>query len=184
MFYFPDHVDKDPQSLRAFLKEINSYNGMAQREALKTHFQEAMSRLHYVPEIQLLELLSAALGNNSTSLEILQPFHALCFFLLKQSDVEIPNELRAAPDMEDDTTDQSYREKRCISLKNNPWNNNCLGMCGKGCTCWKWVCGDCCWHYGCYLHDLCCKRNFWSKYCLAPWNYNFSCNYYGGYSKC
>lgn len=47
-------------------------------------------------------------------------------------------------------------------------NNNCFGMCGKGCSCWKWVCGDCCWHVGCYYHDMCCARGFFQTKCLFP----------------
>ena len=72
-----------------------------------------MSELHYVPEVPLLERMSAALGDNSTRLEILQPFHALCFNVLKQADVDIPHEFqRAVHDKEDGTADQHEREKR------------------------------------------------------------------------
>ena len=128
MFYVPDYVPKEPELLKAFLKFIMSKNGMEQREALKTHFLEAMSELYEIPEVQLLELVSAALVDNSTRLEILKPFHALCFYLLKQSNVEIPSEVRAEPDKEDETTDQHDRVKRCSSLKSDPNSNNCLGM--------------------------------------------------------
>lgn len=34
---------------------------------------------------------------------------------------------------------------------------SCLGMCGKGCSCWRFVCGDCCYHYGCFEHDEICR---------------------------
>ena len=123
MFHVPGEVPKEPEVLRAFLKFTKSKNGKKQREALKTHFLEAMNELHYIPEVQLLELVSAALGDNSTRLEILKPFHVLCFFLLKQSDVEIPSELRAELHMEDKTTGQHDREKRCTSLKSDPNSN-------------------------------------------------------------
>jgi hypothetical protein len=26
-------------------------------------------------------------------------------------------------------------------------------MCGAGCSCWSWVCGDCCYHDFCAVHD-------------------------------
>ena len=183
MFYAPDEVVRDPEALRAFVKHIKSENGMTQREELKSHFQEAMSELRQnVPELQLLELVSAALGDNSTRLEILKPFHALCFYLLKQSNVEIPSELRAEPDIEDETTDQHDQRKRCSSLASDPYSNDCLGMCGRKCSCWRWVCGDCCWHYGCYQHDLCCQHDFYSTYCLFP--IGFSCSSFSGYPKC
>ena len=167
---------------RAFLKFIKPKNGKEQREAFKTHFLEAMSELHDIPEVQLLELVSAALGDNSTRPEILKPFHALCFFLLKQSNVEIPSELRAELHMEDKTTGQYDREKRCTSLKSDSYSNRCEGMCGPSCWCWKWVCGNCCWNRGCYEHDLCCGYDLLSTYCLLP--FGFSCSRYKGYPRC
>ena len=54
--------------------------------------------------------------------------------------------------------------------------NDCLGMCGYDCTCWSWVCGDCCVHKGCLAHDICCREDFWSWACLFPWG--FSCSSY------
>ena len=36
-------------------------------------------------------------------------------------------------------------------------NDECFGMCGRGCTCWKFLCGDCCTHQGCIDHDGCCR---------------------------
>ena len=151
---------------------------MEKTKELKNHYQEAMSELHYVPEVKLLERLSAALSDNTTRLAILQPFHALCFNLLKQLDVEIPVELRAAPGVEDETADQYDQEKRCSQLR----RNHCRGMCGKKCSCWKWFCGDCCWHRGCYEHDLCCNYNFYSSYCLTP--IGLTCSRYLGYPAC
>ena len=178
MYYVPMYVPREPELLRDFLKYTRSKDGMEQRKALKTHFQEAMSELHNVPEVQLLERVSAALGDNSTRLKVLQrTFHALCFNLLKQADIDIPSELSATPD----SNDHHDRGKRCTSLKNNRWNH-CNGMCGRKCSCWSWVCGDCCFHQGCYEHDLCCGHDFWSTYCLTP--FDFSCGRYKGYPRC
>ncbi|XP_019857118.1 PREDICTED: uncharacterized protein LOC109585467 isoform X1 [Amphimedon queenslandica] len=36
--------------------------------------------------------------------------------------------------------------------------NDCFGMCGRGCSCWFFVCGDCCYHHYCETHDICCAR--------------------------
>ena len=49
----------------------------------------------------------------------------------------------------------------------------CLGLCGFGCSCWKFICGDCCYHLGCYEHDLCCRKKFIQTRCLFP--FGFSC---------
>ncbi|HTQ44103.1 MAG TPA: hypothetical protein VMI75_15195 [Polyangiaceae bacterium] len=40
-------------------------------------------------------------------------------------------------------------------------SNDCYGMCGPDCSCWSWVCGDCCYHYGCAVHDSWCREGEW-----------------------
>ena len=40
-------------------------------------------------------------------------------------------------------------------------SDSCYGMCGPGCDCWSWVCGDCCYHYGCAVHDSWCREGEW-----------------------
>ena len=177
MFHISDDVPRNPKALRAFVEDVVE-DEISQREDLKTHYQAVMNELHNVPEVQLLERVSAALGDNSTRLEILQPFHGLCLNLLQQADVEIPSELSAAHDMEDETADQHDREKRSPCTR--PKENKCRGMCGPGCTCWRWYCGNCCRHQGCYEHDLCCKRNLFSSYCFTPPR----CSGFLGYPKC
>lgn len=59
----------------------------------------------------------------------------------------------------------------CPSEELCPWpepdyDNDCFGLCGFGCTCWSFVCGDCCVHEFCRSHDLCCTINFWSWTCI------------------
>jgi len=49
----------------------------------------------------------------------------------------------------------------CESLTGNINHNDCYGMCGRGCSCWSWVCGDCCYHRGCALHDDQCRKCSW-----------------------
>ena len=176
MAYVPDDVPETPEARRTFLRR---QKGMKEYEALKNHYQQAMSELHYVPEVQLLERASAALGDNSTRLEVLKPFHSLCFNLLKVSDVETPPELKAPHDLlEDSSIDGEWQKRGCVT----PTENDCRGLCGKGCLCWSWVCGDCCWHRGCYEHDLCCEKKPYSSYCLAP--VSLSCSGFKDYLKC
>ena len=43
------------------------------------------------------------------------------------------------------------------SLENDPNNDCCDGMCGEGCNCWSYACGDCCAHKLCVDHDECCR---------------------------
>ncbi len=42
-----------------------------------------------------------------------------------------------------------------------PGSDGCYGMCGPGCTCWPNVCGDCCYHPGCAIHDNFCRACDW-----------------------
>ena len=57
-----------------------------------------------------------------------------------------------------------------------PRGELCLGRCGPGCWwCWWIVCWSCCYHQGCYDHDLCCD-DYWSTGCLIP--IGFSCSGY------
>jgi hypothetical protein len=42
-------------------------------------------------------------------------------------------------------------------LRKDPCHNKCFAMCGPECTCWEWVCGDCCGHRGCAFHDETCR---------------------------
>ena len=53
-------------------------------------------------------------------------------------------------------------------------SQQCLGMCGPGCDCWEWSCGNCCFNKGCYYHDLCCRSKPNSLACLLPMS--FDCN--------
>ena len=183
MIYVPDDILRVLDELREFLVTTRTAGKTATDfEALKTHYQEAVKDLHDVQEVQLLELVSVALNNNSTQLDILKPFHVLCFNLLKTSNIETPAELRAGYDLGDETAEPLGRgNKRCSSLTSDPYNNTCTGMCGPSCTCWTWVCGDCCLHSGCYEHDMCCDQNPLGSRCIAPWYYGFTCD---SYKKC
>ena len=58
---------------------------------------------------------------------------------------------------------QTADENSYCTAYPNSWNN-CYGMCGPGCNCWSWICGDCCYHYGCAVHDSWCREGKW-YYC-------------------
>jgi hypothetical protein len=56
-------------------------------------------------------------------------------------------------------------------------DEECLALCGYGCHCWKWVCGDCCYHLGCHGHDICCRENFIQTKCLFPISFKCESEY-------
>ena len=49
--------------------------------------------------------------------------------------------------------------------------NRCYGLCGPQCTCWWWVCRDCCYNWSCATHDRICHtsgRDSWQCWLTAP----------------
>ena len=52
--------------------------------------------------------------------------------------------------------------------------DGCLGQCGYSCSCWSWICGDCCFHQGCHQNQLICRDDLFSLGCLFP--IGFSCS--------
>jgi len=79
-----------------------------------------------------------------------------------------------APSYANSTSNVAANE--CIDLRYfNGNTNNCCGMCGFGCSCWKWVCGDCCCHDGCVTHDVACRSCSPSHpiYCLRWATFDF-----------
>ena len=56
--------------------------------------------------------------------------------------------------------EKSLCEHRSVCTKTCPpcKKKECDGLCGVGCSCWKMVCGDCCWQKGCCSHDECCRK--------------------------
>ena len=78
---------------------------------------------------------------------------------------------------------RSKKSTSCGWWRQKPIGPNCLGMCGPGCWwCWRYVCGDCCYHLGCYEHDVCCQ-DYFSSACLCRLRLvlHFSCS---GYPNC
>ena len=61
--------------------------------------------------------------------------------------------------------------KKCKPSELNNYGGNCFGLCGKGCNCWKWVCGDCEYnHPGCICHDEACGRyGYYHPLCASHW---------------
>ncbi len=58
--------------------------------------------------------------------------------------------------------EMATENSQCKAYPNS--GNQCYGMCGNGCSCWSWVCGDCCYHGGCAKHDSWCRNGQW-YYC-------------------
>lgn len=146
-------------------------------------YQRAMTRLRRKPEMQLLLDVSHTLHDEARENAATKAFHVMSMSLLGTPGV-------AAHARDQQTAAHRYlglfdrKRSSCRDLRGDPDGNKCLGMCGAGCWCWNLVCNDCCYHQGCYEHDLCCRKKRLSGYCLFPFLYGFNCDSYGGYPSC
>eukprot|EP00730_Choanoeca_flexa_P001302 TRINITY_DN10575_c0_g2_i2.p1 TRINITY_DN10575_c0_g2~~TRINITY_DN10575_c0_g2_i2.p1 ORF type:complete len:346 (+),score=35.88 TRINITY_DN10575_c0_g2_i2:66-1040(+) len=129
----------------------------------------AMRQLFQHPAMASLPSFSYTMGTeygaSSKQLSIMHAAHMLALThhrLVGNADADnSPNRRRSCPD------------QTCSSGSGHPlsWsacNDGCVGMCGPGCSCWHWVCGDCCWHQGCYQHDTqSCANGYVNFDCLT-----------------
>ena len=68
-----------------------------------------------------------------------------------------------------------------------PVGDKCLGMCGPQCSvCWDYwfICDDCCFHRGCYDHDLCCGRDGYLSWSCLTVVFDFDCDRYDCSQRC
>ena len=171
----------------------------------------ALSRLHSTREITLLHALSTALKEHATSHVIQMRFHVLCMTLLPKNGLKEATasrirwnkktvgyttgkredgsmelkSVRSIPLREKTNIFRSKRSDNCLDLRSNPHDDECLGMCGPGCACWSFVCGNCCYNKLCLEHDKCCRHNKYSLRCWLPFLYGLSCKGgFGGYPGC
>lgn len=107
-----------------------------------------------MPEVRGLPHLSRALGAagyTGNKFPAVLPLHKMARQSAEALGIDV--EPIVAPDSENSL---------CTAYPNS-WNQ-CYGMCGNGCNCWSWVCGDCCYHGGCARHDDWCRNGQW-YYC-------------------
>lgn len=146
----------------------------------------AIRSLALHPKVELFMAAAQALGDLGiigSENPAAMPFYALTLRLAKYHDILMNNE-DANEERQDLQLPEDYRQKRscsnCIvgSCPYYGYGSDCLGMCGRHCSCQSWLCGDCCVHKGCYDHDICCGLyGYWSWSCTAVWNIECSSPY-------
>jgi len=143
---------------------------------ITTAYGNNVEGLLQTPEFQLLINVSFALSEAGITGNVYPAAMLLFVPAMKLAEANpnlpIPKSKRAA----------------CTTLdSSNDGSDDCLGLCGPGCTCWEFVCGDCCWHNGCFCHDNCCATTYWSWACLFPITFNceiYSCAENQIYPQC
>ena len=148
-------------------------------------FNETIYTLFQLEEMSLLEDASRAIGERGVTgrnTPAVLPFY---MFALKVTQLLEDMSLQNATinELDEETSSPVYglpRQKRIFGwLRIRSSNNdckkyerykNCKGLCGKKCDCWRWVCGDCCYHRACYDHDDCCERHgyYYWRCLIAP----------------
>ena len=150
-------------------------------------YQKVMGKLLGKKEMELLERASHALHDTAKNYNITKLFHVFSMsFLADQDRNTLARGLITADSNRHRCKKHDDNEKRgsCKDMRRDPYNDDCLGMCGPKCRCWSLICDNCCFHKGCYEHDRCCRHRHLSGYCLLPFFHSFSCKRFGGYPAC
>ena len=122
-------------------------------------------------EIGLLEKAAEAVGQreiNGRNTPAALPFF---MFALRLTQLHIERVYSMASNS---TLTHHQKSKSCFDTCPPCPDDECYGLCGYECNCWEWVCGDCCFHLGCYEHDTCCREQFFQIHCLLP--FGISCD--------
>lgn len=143
------------------------------QEDSDTLFREAVSEVLRMPEARLLPLMSQELARSGFHGDRSSPALQLHITAQRFSALQgsSGSDVTMASTLSRKTMKACSLDKACPPCK----DKGCIGMCGPGCSCWKWVCGDCCYHRGCLDHDICCATKGMASWaCLFPWG--LECN--------
>ena len=144
-------------------------------ESVNTTANGAVEELLSRPEVLLIKDAAFALGN--TGVIGADNPAAMAFYTtaLRFTKALAEEENVASGELEDIGIPERRRSKRglfcgwwfrpsCPERQNCPNSNSrcvncptgpqCLGLCGPGCNCWRFICRDCCYNRGCYWHDV------------------------------
>ena len=172
---------KDHEGLQSLKNKAAEISENVHLKALQDSLQDLLSR----PEVELIEDAAHALGeeegiNGQDSSSVL-PFYLAALHLHKlqhaasrfNHSMQNHHALQAGNSFTPNHL--PVRGKRhsdpCFETCPPCQDQQCLGLCGLNCHCWKIVCGDCCWHLGCYEHDRCCREKFLRTKCLFPFKF-------------
>jgi hypothetical protein len=130
--------------------------------------QTAMDEAQKLPEYAALPWMSRALGEhgyNGRDYPAALAMHMFNKGVAEKLNITIPK-IENRSELADEG---GY----CTAYPNS--GNQCYGMCGRGCSCWSFVCGDCCYHNGCARHDDYCRGSgFWdTAKCWTNWGAAF-----------
>ena len=169
--------NEDPKMTEDLLQELDSIN-----VNVTLHF--ALHNLVSSQEALLIIEAAEALGNRNTANSSYPP--VMQFYLLAMQIGKIRRYIleegysTTMPPIPKRRSQCSSNGDTCSNCPYPLLNNDCFGMCGLGCNCWRFLCGDCCRHRYCETHDRCClDKGYLSFACLrAGYDYlvSISCS--------
>jgi DNA-binding protein Fis len=117
--------------------------------------QNAVNDMYDLAEVSIIpklsQILGEKLGYNGKAYPSALPLHIFALTTSKKLNIQI------------------IMGNENLSTKSNE-SDNCYGLCGIGCSCWTWVCGDCEYnHPGCFCHDYFCRQSLAHPLCNLYW---------------
>ena len=169
---------------------INSLEGLMLEQKAARELRKAITSLASCQEKELFLEASVALAKEGIT-GVTHP-HVLPFFKFAAHIEDTARALKAnhsSLQLDNNTATQRADGASAAGRSNSTSSDclddcppcieeNCLGLCGYGCVCWSFICGDCCYHLGCYDHDMCCRQNFFDVQCLFPFQFECEEHYY------
>ena len=189
-----DYIDYDdyviPRDAMNLMKLIMSGNGKMTDDILqklnnKTVNETRQSVLYYLAmsyEAVLIIEAAQALGDRGImgmDYPSVMSFYQFALRLANTREISSATEYGAEDNFAPDSRGYQHRQQRAVLCNNGAtcssnrcpfrkYSNNCFGMCGPDCTCWDFVCGDCCVHQYCLTHDQCCAdKGFYTLTCFS-----------------
>ena len=163
------------ENWQELITELQEQSEEEHTAIIQGSYQDLVSSPQALLIVHAAEGLGENLGVMGNEEPAILPFYTVALRLAKARDQE-----EELVDNERNFETMVQRYPNC-NLRSCPpcRNDHCMGMCGRRCSCWRWVCGNCCFHRGCATHDVCCRRRgFYSWACarigLGGWG--FSCN--------
>lgn len=165
---------RDHETLTNLVGKLKKLDPEAHSRVLKRSVKNMLSKR----EINLLSDAAVAMGRQgitSQDYPSALPLFMTASRLIKRSvneDVQSDSNTDGGGGGKDDN-----ENLKCLEECPPCQDEECLGLCGPGCECWEWACGNCCYNKGCYYHDLCCRSQPDSLACMLPMEFDCDTKY-------
>ena len=163
---------QDRETFLNLISKLKRLDPNAHSRVLEKSVRRALSK----QEIRLLKDAAIAMGRRGVTGQDYPSTLPLYMTALRMKSYSDAN-IHVFTDQNVKFHELRLRREDCLSDCPPCESQECLGMCGPGCDCWKWTCGNCCYNKGCYYHDLCCRSKPNSLACLLPMSFDCDSKY-------